>query len=44
MLIFEYLAEQRLQEAIARGEFSNLPGAGKPLSLDEPTAVRKEDR
>ncbi len=28
-----YIAEERLQEAIARGEFDNLPGAGKPLRL-----------
>jgi DnaJ family protein C protein 28 len=27
------LAEQRIQEAMARGEFDNLPGKGKPLSL-----------
>ncbi len=27
------LAEQRIQEAMARGDFDNLPGKGKPLSL-----------
>jgi hypothetical protein len=26
--------EQRIREAIARGEFDNLPGKGKPLDLD----------
>ena len=32
---FSRIAESRIQEAIARGEFENLPGAGKPLSLDD---------
>ncbi len=26
-----YLAERKIEEAIARGEFDNLPGAGRPL-------------
>ena len=30
---FDYIEEQ-IQEAQARGEFDNLPGAGKPLELD----------
>jgi DnaJ homolog subfamily C member 28 len=29
--------EEQIREAQERGEFSNLPGAGKPLSLDEET-------
>lgn len=29
--------EQKIQEAIAKGEFDNLPGAGKPLDLDDDT-------
>lgn len=33
--IFEKIAEQRIQEAMERGEFDNLPGAGKPLSLED---------
>jgi len=41
---FSRVAESRIQEAIARGEFENLPGAGKPLDLEEyfktPEAVR----
>ena len=32
---FSRIAESRIQEAIARGEFDNLPGAGQPLNLDE---------
>ena len=32
-----HLVEARIQEAIARGEFENLPGLGKPIpDLDEP--------
>lgn len=31
---FDYIDEQ-IQEAQTRGEFDNLPGAGKPLHLDE---------
>jgi len=31
------LAERRISEAMERGEFDNLPGAGRPLAdLDEP--------
>lgn len=33
--IFEKIAEQRIQEAMERGEFDNLPGAGKPLVLED---------
>lgn len=29
----ESAIEQRIKEAIARGEFDNLPGAGKPIDL-----------
>jgi hypothetical protein len=29
----ESLAEKAIREAIERGEFDNLPGAGKPLNL-----------
>ena len=27
-------ADQKIKEAIAKGEFDNLPGTGKPLDLD----------
>ncbi len=29
------LIEEKIRQAEARGEFDNLPGAGKPLALDE---------
>jgi hypothetical protein len=31
----ERVAEQRINEAIQRGEFDNLPGSGKPLNLED---------
>jgi hypothetical protein len=30
----ESAIEQKIREAIARGEFDNLPGSGKPLDLE----------
>ena len=32
---FSHIAERRIREAIAEGHFENLPGAGKPLNLEE---------
>jgi hypothetical protein len=32
---FARIAEQRIREALARGEFDNLPNAGQPLNLEE---------
>ena len=32
--IFNILTERRIQEAIARGDFKNLPGIGKPLRIE----------
>lgn len=31
---FRRLADRRIEEAMAEGKFSNLPGAGKPLELE----------
>jgi hypothetical protein len=42
--IFDLIAEQRLAEAIARGEFDNLPGAGRPVELDDDSLVAPELR
>ena len=33
------LIERRIQSAMARGEFDNLPGAGRPLALDDDPLV-----
>ncbi len=32
--IFSILTERRILEAIAKGDFKNLPGAGKPLKIE----------
>ena len=31
----ERVAEERIREAVQRGEFENLPGSGKPLELED---------
>jgi hypothetical protein len=41
---FALLVEQRIAEAVARGEFDHLPGAGKPLQFDDDTLVPEEER
>ena len=37
--MLEFLAEQKIAEAIANGEFDDLPGAGRPLELDDDSLV-----
>jgi hypothetical protein len=32
---FETIAENRIREAMERGDFDRLPGSGKPIDLDE---------
>jgi hypothetical protein len=44
MQILDMLAEQRILEAIERGEFDDLPGSGRPLDLDEDMIVPEELR
>ena len=36
---FEIIAEERIREAMERGEFANLPGAGKPLRLEDDSMI-----
>jgi len=38
------IAEERIQEAMRKGQFDNLPGAGKPLELDDDLLVPAELR
>lgn len=38
------IAEERIQEAIRRGELDNLPGAGKPLPPDDLDTVPEDLR
>jgi DnaJ homologue, subfamily C, member 28, conserved domain len=33
-MTFHTSADEKIKEAIAKGEFDNLPGKGKPLDLD----------
>ncbi len=44
MWLIDRLAEEHIREAQARGEFNNLPGAGRPLVLDNHAAVPEELR
>ncbi|WP_038054760.1 DnaJ family domain-containing protein [Thioalkalivibrio sp. ALJ1] len=44
MLLTEVQIEARLANAAQRGEFDGLPGAGRPLVLDDDSAVPKELR
>jgi hypothetical protein len=41
---FGRVAERRIRQAIADGEFDNLPGAGKPLNLDDYFATPEDLR
>lgn len=41
---YETLIEQRIREAQARGEFDDLPGAGRPLDLDDDLLVPEDLR
>lgn len=40
----EKIIEERIQEAIANGEFDNLKGMGKPINLDEYFAAPEDVR
>lgn len=44
MLALEVIAERRIEEAIAQGLFDTLPGAGRPLDLDDDPLVPAEAR
>ncbi len=38
----DQIAEARIREAIDRGELRDLPGEGKPLRLDDDSAIPEE--
>jgi hypothetical protein len=42
--MLDFLVEQRLQDAVSRGELDNLPGSGRPLELDDDPPVANEAR
>jgi hypothetical protein len=44
MFAFELIAERKIEEALARGEFDGLPGEGRPLDLDDDALVPEDLR
>jgi hypothetical protein len=42
--MLEFIAEQKIAEAIARGELDALPGAGRPLELEDDAHIPEELR
>jgi len=44
MDILQNIAERRIQEAMGRGEFDNLPGKGKPIVQEDLSGVPEELR
>lgn len=40
----QFIAEKRIEEAMAQGEFDNLPGKGRPLDLEDDTFVPEDLR
>jgi hypothetical protein len=44
MGLLDSIVEQRIAQAFAEGAFENLPGAGKPLDLDDDRMVPEELR
>jgi hypothetical protein len=39
MMLLDFLAEARIEEAIAQGALDNLPGVGRPLVLADDRLV-----
>lgn len=44
MLLFDMLAEKRIEQARDAGAFDNLPGAGKPLPEEDLCLIPEEER
>jgi hypothetical protein len=42
--MLDFLAEQRIAEAVSKGELEDLPGAGRPLDLDDDALIPDELR
>jgi len=42
--MLDFIAEQRIAEAIANGDLDDLPGSGKPLELDDDSLLPEELR
>lgn len=41
---FDDIIEQRIQESLAKGEFDDLPGRGKPLQLEDDSHIPEDLR
>lgn len=44
MHAFEAIAEQRIKEAVARGDLDDLPGSGQPLDLNDDPLIPEDLR
>lgn len=44
MWLIDKIAEQKIKQALERGELQNLPGEGKPIQLDDDSHVPAELR
>lgn len=42
--MLSWLAEQKIAEAMARGEFDHLPGNGRPLQIEDLSSVPEDLR
>ena len=42
--MLDFLAEKRIAEAVSRGDFDDLPGAGRPLELDDDSLIPEDLR
>lgn len=42
--ILDKIAEEKIREAIEKGEFDNLPGKGKPLNLEDDSHLPQDIR
>ena len=42
--MLDHIVERKIAEAISRGELDNLPGAGRPLELDDDSLVPEDLR
>jgi Domain of unknown function (DUF1992) len=42
--MLDFIAEQRIAEALSKGELEALPGAGRPLELDDDALIPEELR
>jgi hypothetical protein len=42
--MFDLVAERKIAEAVSRGELDNLPGAGRPLELDDDALIPEDLR